>query len=299
MIILNLVNKDKSNIDYTISKFPDGQQQVNILKKNIYLDTGWGVPVEIRARLNNFQDLELIICAVASLRSLGVKSITLYVPYFLGSRSDRQFEAGSNNYLKKVICPIINSLNLDVVTVLDPHSDVLEACINNFNKVSNLSFVRWAFKDLTADHHINAFQIVSPDAGANKKIYKLAEELGYRKDIITCSKSRETDGQLSNIRTNIRSDQWANPFVIIDDICDGGRTFTEIAKRIITGCPIDKDIPRIYLMITHGIFSAGYKDLSKYFETVYCTNSYKDVGTSYSNGLGDVHNHNIKQLNVF
>ena len=29
---------------------------------------------------------------------------------------------------------IINSLNFESVTVLDPHSDVLEACLNNFKQ---------------------------------------------------------------------------------------------------------------------------------------------------------------------
>jgi ribose-phosphate pyrophosphokinase len=67
-------------------------------------------------------------------------------------------------------------------------------------------------------------------------------------------------------------------YVIIDDICDGGRTFVELAKAIKDGRPTAK----IYLVVTHGIFSAGYDQLGEYFEKIYTTNSYKDIATDQS-----------------
>jgi len=151
MKTLNLTNKDASNIKYRKDKFPDGQQNLTLTKVGVL-----GVPiatlkngvVEIQSRLNNFLDLELIICATKSLRNLGVKEIHLCTPYFLGSRSDRQFEKGGNNYLKDVICPIINSLNFESVTVLDPHSFVLEGCLNNFKSQSNLDLVKFALNSI-------------------------------------------------------------------------------------------------------------------------------------------------------
>lgn len=165
MKILNLANLEASEIKYEVSKFPDGQQQVKIntffiksiklltvdtVVNNLFAENFpvWNIPVQIKSRLNNFKDLELICCAAASLKELGVKEIHLYIPYFLGSRSDRKFEDGSNNYLKTVICPIINSLGLSTVTVLDPHSDVLEALITNFKKQDNVELVKFALKDI-------------------------------------------------------------------------------------------------------------------------------------------------------
>lgn len=147
MKVLNLVNQEKSDIKYKISKFPDGQQ-------NIIIGTGGKVsytskePIQIKSRLNNWLDLELIVCAVASLRELGVEEIHLYTPYIMGARSDRKFEDGGNNYLKDVICPIINSLNFKTVTCIDPHSDVLEACIKNFRKESNLELVKFSLLNI-------------------------------------------------------------------------------------------------------------------------------------------------------
>jgi ribose-phosphate pyrophosphokinase len=306
MKTLDLTSLDNSDIKYRIDKFPDGQQQVVIDKSNCYesnygylLMTHEDCKVNIKARLNNFQDLELIICATKSLRNIGVKEIHLYTPYFLGSRSDRQFEEGSNNYLKDVICPIINSLNFESVTVLDPHSDVLEACLNNFkkDKDNQVKLVQKALSSIN-NHPSSVIQdkfiLVSPDAGASKKIYKLAEQIGYKGDIITCSKERDKDGKI--IRTNVplkAGEHLNKEFIIIDDICDGGATFINIAKEL-NEIRTKYSNQKIYLIVTHGIFSKGFEELSKYFDGIYCTNSYRDINDYITDPP-----FLVKQLNVF
>lgn len=307
MKLLNLTDLDKSDIKYEISRFPDGQQQVKILGetsvsyKPVISYGTFLKGVQIKARLNNFKDLEKIICATKSLRNLGVKDIHLYTPYFLGSRSDRQFEKGSNNYLKDVICPIINSLNFNSVTVLDPHSDVLEACLNNFNKVDNVNVVNFTLDNIVKETlNLNNSILISPDAGANKKLFKIADHFGF-KDIITCSKSRDVDGKLSKVNVPITGDQHNmihkgpyKDFIIIDDICDGGATFLNIAKEI-KGYFYEngKTKCKIYLIVTHGIFSKGFKELNKYFDGIYCTNSYRDIASDeYEEKT------NVKQLKV-
>jgi ribose-phosphate pyrophosphokinase len=309
MKTLNLVYPEKSDIKYRIDRFPDGQQQVII--DNTPDTDGTELPgyyylagksriytleaVKINARLNNFQDLELIICATKSLRNLGVKEIHLYTPYFLGSRSDRQFKEGSNNYLKDVICPIVNSLNFESVTVLDPHSDVLEACLNNFKKEDNSRLVRFALNDLVDIKNPSQVIFVSPDAGASKKIYKTLEKTGWdSSDIITCSKERDTEGKLT--KTVVNKDEIyqsivdQKDFIIIDDICDGGATFINIVKAIRELADFkDYNISsKFYLIVTHSIFSRGTDELLSYFNGIYTTNSYKEHN-----------NEKIKVLNIF
>ena len=160
MKTLNLVDIDKSDIKYQIQRFPDGQQNIvidnnkGVLSKKLYLDKeqySFEIPIEsvqIKSRLNNWLDLELVVCAVAALRELGVEEIHLYVPYIMGSRSDRKFEEGGNNYLKDVICPIINSLNFKTVTCIDPHSSSLECCLKNFKSIDNSELVKFALQDI-------------------------------------------------------------------------------------------------------------------------------------------------------
>jgi len=323
MKVLNLTNNKTSDIKFEVSKFPDGQQQVKILDFNHVLKGNYSPEyktqcakifknaIQIKARLNNFKDLELIICATKSLRNLGVKEIHLYTPYFLGSRSDRKFEEGSNNYLKDVICPIINSLNFESVTVLDSHSDVLEACLNNFKKVDNLKIVKYALESIPNSitvhnlknpkedlfHTFNCI-LISPDAGANKKIFKIAEQIGYTGDIITCSKSRDENGKLSHVVVPITDKYFGKDIIIIDDICDGGATFINIADKIIK-LYNGVGTPKIYLIVSHGIFSKGFKELNKYFDGIYCTNSYSDLNSPEMTLKYDKELHKVTQLNIF
>lgn len=272
---LNLVYPERGEIKCEIIPFPDGQ-------KNVIIKECFNEPIEIISRLNNFQDLEIIICTVKSLNKMGINHISLYIPYFLGSRSDRKFEDGGNNYLKDVICPIINLLNLSSVIVVDPHSDVLEACLNNFHKKDNSELIEFVLNDLNVDS--NCINLLSPDAGALKKIYDLGKKFDID-NIVTASKIRE-NGKI--IGTYIPEYNFGkNPVLIIDDICDGGKTFTEISKTL-TGTNCGEK----YLIITHGIFSKGFKELEKHFDGIYCTNSYSDLG-------GITKLINIKQLNIF
>jgi ribose-phosphate pyrophosphokinase len=300
MSVLNLARHDDSEVFFKISKFPDGQQNITIEKLNFYSKNQ--EKVLIFSRLNNWMDLELICASVASLRALNVKVIDLYCPYILGARSDRKFEEGGNNYIKDVLAPVLNSLKLDSISCMDPHSDVLEACLNNFKYQTNLSLVSFAIKDRVKhdakyDENLNKLVIVSPDSGANKKIFKLADRLNFKSDIITCSKSRDTEGKLSHLDVPIKLEHYDKDLFIIDDICDGGRTFVNIASKIKSD-PEFKG--RIFLIVTHGIFSAGFDELSKYFDGIYCTNSYKDIKPP----LNYTENHQyivdkVKQLNVF
>ncbi len=34
---------------------------------------------------------------------------------------------------------------------------------------------------------------------------------------------------------------------------------------------------KVYLIVTHGIFSAGFAELTQYFEGIYTTNSYREI----------------------
>jgi ribose-phosphate pyrophosphokinase len=282
MVTLDLTSLENSNIKYKISKFPDGQQSITLDKPQI---TQRMSMILLKSRLNSFKNLELIINANQCLREFGIEDINLYVPYFLGGRSDRKFGEGQTNYLKNVICPIINSQKFNKVVVMDPHSDVLEACLDNFVKIGNFELVEFALNNIN-DKNIT---LISPDAGAFKKIFDVATKFQIE-NIITATKVR--DMKTGNIlHTDVPGIDQHNDikYVIIDDICDGGRTFIEIAKTIHNVRPTAK----IYLVVTHGIFSAGFKELFNYFEGIYTTNSIDDIHETSSAG------EKVKQLNVF
>lgn len=241
------------------------------------------------------------MCTVASLRELDVEEIHLYTPYIVGARSDRKFEKGGNNYIKDVIAPVINSLNFKTVTCIDPHSDVLEACIKGFRKEDNFKLVSWAISHIPREKQwkFNDMILVSPDAGASKKIYKVAEQIGYKGDIITCSKDRDAEGKLTKTvvpyKHSIHGDK---DIIIIDDICDGGATFINIAKELKKNHDRKPFKGKIYLIVTHGIFSKGFEELNQYFDGIYCTNSYSNVDEVCESSTGIIYTM-VKQLKVF
>ena len=293
---LNLAYPEKSQINFKINRFPDGQQSVTLEINMSHLTAVHSGGVQIKSRLNNFRDLELIVCATAALRNTGIKNIQLYTPYFMGARSDRRFTEGDANYLKQVICPIINSQKFESVTILDPHSDVLEACLDNFVKISNHDIVK---QSLTAIDNKNDAQdrivLVSPDAGAYKKIFDVAQKFGINK-IITATKVRDVrTGKILHTEIPTLDQHEDLQYVIIDDICDGGRTFLELAKAIHDSRPTAK----VYLVVTHGIFSNGFLELSKEIEKIYCSNSRSDRNDIEHDSQYTVAKEFLTQFNIF
>jgi ribose-phosphate pyrophosphokinase len=275
--ILNLTNKEKSPIQYTTSDFPDGQQSLTIDTKSIIPSTD---EVEIKSRFNSFRDLELIICATAALKNLMIEKIHLYIPHCLGGRSDRKFSEGGINYVKNIVAPIINAQEYSSVSIFDPHSDVLEGCIDKFVKMENYILVRNSIEDYKMKNPGREFRIISPDAGALKKVYLAAENVGYTDEILIGSKHRDMKtGRITRTEVDLKGTSPNWDFFIIDDICDGGRTFIELAKVINSHVwPYDEYFRgKIYLVVSHGIFSAGLESLLDVFETIYTTDSIKEV----------------------
>lgn len=281
---LNLVNPD-SSIKYEITKFPDGQQTLRILDEpeslRLYAWLSKMERVDVKSRLASFRDLELIICATQALRELGIKNISLTVPYVMGARSDRKFNTGGINYIRTVIAPIINSQGYESVFVLDPHSDVIEACINNCKVTSNVDFAARQIHSLVysegdgyASSILNKLSIISPDAGSNKKIKDVMKRVStFNKEnkatLINCDKTRElSTGKITGFEV-FSNDVEGRHCVIVDDICDGGGTFIGLAAKL-----KDMGAASVYLVVTHGIFSKGIEPLLDFIDGVFTTDSF-------------------------
>lgn len=299
MNIINLANPERSEISYKVSKFPDGQLDIVVHSTIKSLSGGRNQFVEdcdgviIKSRFNDFNDLGLIVATVVALRGLKVKKIELFIPYVSGARSDRKFQYGGTQYLSKVVAPIINSLGFERVTAIDPHSDVMENVIDNFYKEDNNFLVKEAISNIlsTYDGTLPAdLTFISPDAGAQKKIYDVIIENGIT-DLLVATKKRNlvTGAILETKVPGVSLDLVPHFFVIVDDICDGGRTFNNIVEAIQEVRYDHRVNDKFFLIVTHGIFSAGFVELNKNFSKIYTTNSVKDL-----DGLPL-----IKQSNVF
>lgn len=189
--------------------------------------------------------MELLLVADA-IKRLGGYIQTLQLTYIPYSRQDRVNIQGESLSLK-VFCDLINGIGAREVIVEDPHSDVAVALINNCTVIPQHEIFE---KYL---HGKEPFYLLSPDGGALKKIYKLAA-VCKPIAVLECSKIRNTStGEITGV--HVPPIHSSHPIYIVDDICDGGRTFVEIAKAIPAA---SKDRGnKIILMVTHGFFTKG------------------------------------------
>ena len=149
---------------------------------------------------------------------------------------------------------------------------------------------------------------VSPDAGALKKVFHVAEVVKYRNEVIIASKHRDIEtGKIDYTNVPMSVNDAHKDVFIFDDICDGGRTFIEIAKAVdevrkLSSSVKPEQYGKNYLVVTHGIFSAGFDFLVQHFDGIYCTNSVKDVQDGVIVNVLSRHKtiHSlVKQLGVF
>ncbi|NRB79621.1 MAG: ribose-phosphate pyrophosphokinase [Saccharospirillaceae bacterium] len=225
------------------------------------------VKIEIFERLtSSSHTIRLMMMVDALRRMVGPKvPMELVIPYFPYARQDRVCVEGEALGVA-VMADIINSLSFDKVTIWDAHSDVTPALINNVINVPQLTLLKQC-SDLTKILAVGGLTLVSPDAGASKKTMKIAEAFSNKSEVFQAQKVRDLKtGKI--IKTQIDDDVAGKDILIADDICDGGRTFIELAKVL-----KQNGAKKITLFITHGIFSKGLDVFDGLIDVIYTTDS--------------------------
>lgn len=230
---------------------------------------------EIYAKLNSSNSIMQLIMTVDAIRQIKADTtINLTIPYFPYARQDRVCNVGEA-FGAKVMADLINNMHCDKVTVLDPHSNVIVDNLENCEVVSLSDIItRSSLADKITKEQIT---VIAPDKGAREKVELVCKKLSA--DFVCASKVR--DSQTGNItKTELHGDVEGKDCIILDDICDGGRTFIELAKVL-----HEKGAGKIYLYVTHGIFSHGVKILREYLDHVYCHHLVRDEGVKESSYL--------------
>jgi ribose-phosphate pyrophosphokinase len=249
-------------IEFKMLQFSGGEWHI---KLNTRINYSKVDKVIITNRFINMNDLMKVAVAKDALERMGIESFDLVMPYIPYARQDRVNEPGES-FTLKVFTDMLNSLKFDKVIVLDPHSDVAPALINNCVQRDNHQYVRMAYHSIPENAHL-----IIPDAGAVKKGHKLASDISFL-STVQCDKIRDTKtGSLSGFQVYTPS-LYGRACLIVDDICDGGGTFMGLAYEL-----KKHGAGPIYLFVTHGIFSKGLEVLKEYFENIYCTNSFMTI----------------------
>jgi ribose-phosphate pyrophosphokinase len=205
----------------------------------------------IKAILQSSQDVMQLLLLCDALKRMGKTIQRIDIPYLPYARQDRVCNTGEALALK-VMCDLINSIGAKQVCVTDVHSDVALALIDNVHNYHPISF---GLLEVIGDK-----LVICPDAGAEKRILKLG------KPYVMATKVRDVaNGQIKE--TKLHGKVEKRDCIIVDDICDGGRTFIELAKVL-----KENGARSIELYITHGIFSKGLEVFKDLIDNIYYYN---------------------------
>jgi ribose-phosphate pyrophosphokinase len=239
-----------SNVDFKVIQFPCGEPHVTVT------DTPIRNPINITFDFESSGEILVLLLLVDAVKRLGYSLGELTMPYVPFGRQDRVANAGEA-FSIGVFCDLINSLGFHIVRITDPHSDVTTALLKNVRVETQAQIFAPMLKDRSD------FYLISPDAGAMKKMYSLGsvvKSLG----IVQCSKIRDTvTGEITGTQVHIPDLEGKDCF-IVDDICDGGRTFTEIAKKL-----KELHAGKIHLMVSHGFFTKGLEVFNGLIDHIY------------------------------
>jgi len=226
----------------------------------------------------NDRELVALIYLTKHLRNLGYEFIDLYMPYIPNARQDR-VKNPEDIFTLKYFAEIINDLKFRTVTVLDPHSTVSEALINNISVVSPEPYIVEvidkldvktydSYNPLTFDNTpIYSLTMFYPDAGAMSR-YSGMVSLPYAFGI---KKRNWETGQIEGLEVAGAVDQIrGRDILIVDDICSKGGTFYHSAKKL-----KELGANNIYLYVSHCENTILEGELLKgdLIKKVYTTNS--------------------------
>ena len=244
-------------LKYKCFPFSGGEVSVKLDPEETSFVYNINYPFHIKAHITSpSQIMELCLLVDALRQSYGNMDINLDCPYLPYARQDRVCAQGESLSLK-VFANILNALNFKTVTVADVHSDVALALINNVRNIPVEVTIR-RFDDIFTGNPI----LVAPDAGSIKKVLKVAQKCNLVMARADKIRDVETGDIIDTVVYNLPSNK---PVLVIDDICDGGRTFIELAKAM-----QERTAQPLSLYVTHGIFSKGLDELLVYYDKIYC-----------------------------
>lgn len=239
--------------------FPGGEVQVSV-----EVDAP-AQALRLHAHLPDAQAvMSLLMLSDALRRAYPGRPLALHLPYVPYARQDRVANPGEA-LSAKVFCQLINAQGYSRVVIQDPHSDVVTALLDRVEVEDPLPALRRVLEQ------VGPAALVAPDAGARKRVLKLARELGC--EAVLADKVRDTQsGRISG--TQVAGPLPALPLLVMDDICDGGRTFTELAKALRERQREQGLDAPLHLYVTHGIFSHGLEPLLEHYQQVFSRNNW-------------------------
>lgn len=231
--------------------FSGGEEHVNLMRP---LEVDTDQEILVKAQLLSSQDVMRFFLLVDALKRQHDNEIHVEMPYLPYARQDRACAPG-DAFSLAVFARMLNGLDVQQFRFFDVHSPTaLHLIYNSYSDSATMfapSVASWMEKN-----NVPLEWVVAPDKGAASKAVKFRDALnrsvGLGYQFAQAGKVRDPQtGYITGTEVDVE-DFKGGACLIPDDICDGGRTFTELAKVLNA-----KNAGDIYLYVSHGIFSKG------------------------------------------
>jgi ribose-phosphate pyrophosphokinase len=190
-----------------------------------------------------------------------------YLPY---ARQDKEI-SNEATFALKVFADILNKMKFERVAIQDPHSSKALDLIKK-------SYDYYPHEALAKTYeHTNTNLVCYPDAGAARKYSQVYLDFSATGAVKVRNQST---GEIEGMELNEPELVAGKRILIVDDICDGGRTFTELAKLLREAGAVE-----VNLFVTHGIFSKGLRALTDYGINAVFTPKGKVLKSDFQKGV--------------
>lgn len=254
-----------------IERFPDGTPKINIdpamVEEREYGHSYW---ITIDWLYESDEELFYLFLIKKHLEKLVINvHYGLNLPYIPNARMDR-VKNDDEVFTLKYFCDFINNLHFEAVWVLDPHSYVSEALLNNVKVEQSSGYVLCAIKLMCSNYPEitkEDWMVFYPDEGAMKRY---STDLPYKYAFGIKRRNWET-GKIEGLDVAGCVDEIKDKVIlIVDDICSRGGTFYHSAKKL-----KELGAKAVYLYVTHceNTILEGELLTSGLIEKVYTTNS--------------------------
>jgi ribose-phosphate pyrophosphokinase len=233
-----------SDVQSTI--FPGGEVHVQLTDEQLQCTELYAGIIK---NSNTLMKFVLTLDALCYHRAGILEELLIHCPYLPYARQDR-------------VCSKGQAYSLNIFLKLLDYAGC-HFIFNDIHNPSTIFFNYTSFENLlpifVQKEELSQYSaVIAPDKGAKERAIHQAQGV---LPVIQAEKVRDPNtGWITDYEIDLS--QVKGKVLVIDDICDGGKTFEILGERL------KKENISADLYVTHGIFSKGKETLEKYYEKV-------------------------------
>lgn len=223
--------------------FPDGTSQIWKLPEAKVCNPDATIEWEFENEAEIIHVLQLAdLCNACT---AGMDKVKLYMPFLPYARQDKGISNHTTFALKTFLSVLSSQPRFKEIKIIDTHSP---SNVSGWGITNNIKNVIPDERIKEVIDEVKPDLIVFPDAGASMRGYNTQGLTSFNLE----KKRNQSTGEIEGLKTALPLNLTGLKLLILDDICDGGKTFIEAAKLL-----YNMGASEVYLYTTHGLYTKG------------------------------------------